>query len=191
MEMSEFAIKQNVTLNSKYLDECIFAIAKNDLSYMNELYELTHVNVYSYVLSIVKNRHDAEDVTHDCYVAVYNNADMYKSNGKPLAWIITIARNLALAKLKDRNRFDERDIGEYQIADESSNLSPIERDTLETCLNILSDEERQVVILHAISGFKHREIARILDMSLSGVLSKYNRAMNKLKAQYGKGKEND
>ena len=191
MEMSEFAIKQNVTLNSKYLDECIFAIAKNDLSYMNELYELTHVNVYSYVLSIVKNRHDAEDVTHDCYVAVYNNADMYKSNGKPLAWIITIARNLALAKLKERNRFDERDIGEYQIADESSNLSPIERDTLETCLNILSDEERQVVILHAISGFKHREIARILDMSLSGVLSKYNRAMNKLKAQYGKGKEND
>ena len=191
MEMSEFAIKQNVTLNSKYLDECIFAIAKNDLSYMNELYELTHVNVYSYVLSIVKNRHDAEDVTHDCYVAVYNNADTYKSNGKPLAWIITIARNLALAKLKDRNRFDERDIGEYQIADESSNLSPIERDTLETCLNILSDEERQVVILHAISGFKHREIARILDMSLSGVLSKYNRAMNKLKAQYGKGKEND
>lgn len=191
MEMSEFAIKQNVTLNSKYLDECIFAIAKNDLSYMNELYELTHVNVYSYVLSIVKNRHDAEDVTHDCYVAVYNNADMYKSNGKPLAWIITIARNLALAKLKDRNRFDERDIGEYQIADESNNLTPIERDTLETCLNILSDEERQVVILHAISGFKHREIARILDMSLSGVLSKYNRAMNKLKAQYGKGKEND
>lgn len=189
--MSEFAIKQNVTLNSKYLDECIFAIAKNDLSYMNELYELTHVNVYSYVLSIVKNRHDAEDVTHDCYVAVYNNADMYKSNGKPLAWIITIARNLALAKLKDRNRFDERDIGEYQIADESNNLTPIERDTLETCLNILSDEERQVVILHAISGFKHREIARILDMSLSGVLSKYNRAMNKLKAQYGKGKEND
>ncbi len=191
MEMSEFAIKQNVTLNSKYLDECIFAIAKNDLSYMNELYELTHVNVYSYVLSIVKNRHDAEDVTHDCYVAVYNNADMYKSNGKPLAWIITIARNLALAKLKERNRFDERDIGEYQIADESSNLTPIERDTLETCLNILSDEERQVVILHAISGFKHREIARIMDMSLSGVLSKYNRAMNKLKAQYGKGKEND
>jgi len=184
--MSETTTNQEKTVNSKYLDECIFAIAKNDLSYMNELYIYTHVQVYSYVLSILKNKHDAEDVTHDTYVTVYNNAHLYKSRGKPLAWLITIAKNLSLTKLNDRNRFDNNDISQYQIADEKG-LSSVDRVTLETCLNHLNDEERQVVVLHAISGFKHREIVQILDMSLSGVLSKYNRAMKKLKTQYEKG----
>ena len=184
--MSVTTTNQEKTINSKYLDECIFAMAKNDLSYMNELYNYTHVKVYSYVLSILKNKHDAEDITHDTYVTVYNNAHLYKSKGKPLAWIITIARNLSLAKVNDRKRFDGNDISEYQIADEKG-LSSVDRVTLETCMSHLSDEERQVVVLHAISGFKHREIAQILDMSLSGVLSKYNRAIKKLKAQYEKG----
>ena len=56
---------------------------------------------------------------------------------------------------------------------------------LTECLKNLSDEERQIVMLHAVSGFKHREIARLLEMPLSTVLSKYNRAMKKLRKIYG------
>ena len=181
--MSEF--KHTNNKNTGYLDECIFAIARNDLSYMNELYKLTHVQIYSYVLSVVKNKHDAEDITHDCYVAVHDNAYQYRSKGKPLAWMITIARNLSLARLNERNSYE--DISEYQIEDKRNTLSSVDRITLDTVLNTLSDEERQIVILHAISGFKHREIASILDLGLSTVLSKYNRAMKKLKKQYEKG----
>jgi RNA polymerase sigma-70 factor (ECF subfamily) len=48
-------------------------------------------------------------------------------------------------------------------------------------MRVLSDEERQIVILHAVSGVKHREIAKIMEMPLPTVLSKYNRAMKKLK----------
>lgn len=123
-------------------------------------------------------------------MAVYQAAHQYKSKGKPLAWIITIARNLAYSKLNDKQRYMDKDIGEYQIADERG-LDPIDRVTLDVCLNSLNDDEREVVILHAISGFKHREIAAITNMSLSGVLSKYNRAINKLKAQYEKGVTSD
>ena len=188
--MIKFKINQNTSINSKYLDECIFRISENDLSYMNELYDLTQVCIYSYALSILKNKYDAEDVTHDCYVTVFNSAHQYKSNSKPLAWLITITRNLALAKLNEKKRYADKDISEYQIADEKD-LSDIDRITLDTCLNWLNDEERQVVVLHAISGFKHREIAKILDMSLSGVLSKYNRAIKKLKTRYEKGMKNE
>ena len=174
-------------VDSKYLDECIFAIANNDLSYMSELYKHTCTKVYSYSLSILKNKEDAEDVMHDTYMSVYESAFQYKSKGKPLAWIITIARNLAYAKLNDKKRYAEKDISEYEyqfINDD--NLSPIDKITLETCLNKLNDEEREVVILHS-SGFKHREIAQITNLSLSGVLSKYNRAIKKLREQYEKG----
>ena len=51
---------------------------------------------------------------------------------------------------------------------------------LELAVNALADEERRVVMLHAVAGLKHREIADLLEMPLATVLSKYHRALKKL-----------
>ena len=58
-------------------------------------------------------------------------------------------------------------------------------------MKILSDEERQIVTLHAVSGFKHREIAGFLDIPLPTVLSRYNRALKKLRKYLTEEREND
>jgi RNA polymerase sigma-70 factor (ECF subfamily) len=49
------------------------------------------------------------------------------------------------------------------------------------CMEQLTEQERQIVALHALAGFKHREIAAILRLPLPTVLSKYNRALKKLR----------
>jgi RNA polymerase sigma-70 factor (ECF subfamily) len=54
----------------------------------------------------------------------------------------------------------------------------------------LSDQERQIVVLHAVSGLKHREIAAALNLPLPTVLSKYNRALKKLKTHLSGGDSN-
>ena len=51
---------------------------------------------------------------------------------------------------------------------------------LKAALEILKEEEREIVLLHAAAGLKHREIAEALGMPLATVLSKYNRAIKKL-----------
>ena len=56
---------------------------------------------------------------------------------------------------------------------------------LSSVLEKLSDDERQVVMLHAISGLKHREIAEMLGIPQATVISKYNRALGKLRALMG------
>lgn len=56
-----------------------------------------------------------------------------------------------------------------------------DRLVLESMLAFLTDEERQIVTLHALTGLKHREIAALLELPLPTVLSKYNRALKKLK----------
>ena len=48
-------------------------------------------------------------------------------------------------------------------------------------MRILSDDEQQIVMLHAVSGMKHRETAQLLDMPTATVLSKYSRAIKKLR----------
>ena len=55
-----------------------------------------------------------------------------------------------------------------------------DRHVLRAALSVLSEQERQVVMLHAVTGLKHREIAQLLELPLATVLSKYRRALKKL-----------
>ena len=57
---------------------------------------------------------------------------------------------------------------------------------LEQCMKALDDSERQVVILHAVGGMKHRGTAELMGLPLATVLSKYSRAIKKLKSKLEK-----
>lgn len=119
---------------------------------------------------------------HDLYLLVWSGAGTYRAAGKPMAWVLTITRNLCLQKLREyRKRSDIPQEDWETYIGGNSKMSPEDKLILSECLKHLSDEERQVVVLYAVSGFKHREIAKLLEMPLSTVLSKYNRAMKKLR----------
>ena len=60
-------------------------------------------------------------------------------------------------------------------------LDADERILLQYALAALSDEERRIVLLHAVTGMKHREIAALLELTLPTVLSKYHRALKKMR----------
>jgi len=177
-------------LDPSALDLYIRRIAAGDTRALENLYHETHASVYAYVISVLKNVHDAEDVLHDCYLAVHSAAANYSSSGKPMAWLITIAKNLCLMKLRERKKKAEVEDEDFFINaqyNEDSRLTPEDAFILNECMNELSDEERQIVVLHVVSGFKHREIASFLNMALPTVLSKYHRALKKLKNSLSKG----
>ena len=141
------------------------------------LYDQCHVSVYGFALSIVRDRADAEDVLQDVFVKVWQSAGSYKSMGKPMAWILTITRNYANSVLRNRGREDELP---PELAQESGTEASENKIVLNAALEVLSDSERQIVMLHAVSGMKHHEIAAVMALPLSTVLSKYNRAKKKL-----------
>lgn len=164
--------------NDDTIEECLVRLGRGDRDALDPLYTLAAPSVYGYALSILKNRHDAEDVLHDCFVAIMSAAGSYSGQGKPLAWMLTVARNLALDRLRKGSRLSEMP-EEYDAADPEMPLE--DRMIINSCLTGLSDEEREIVLLHAVSGFRHREIAGFLDLPLPTVLSKYHRALKKLR----------
>lgn len=166
------------------IDEAIFSrIAAADMAAFEEFYRLTERTVYAFVLSTLKNHDDALDVVQDTYLKIRAAAHLYQPMGKPMAWVFTIARNLSISKLRFKQKNDssievtdlENDMNFSYITDNEDRL------VLQTALKILSDEETEIILLHAISGFTHREIASNLEMKLSTVLSKYHRGLKKLK----------
>ncbi len=121
----------------------------------------------------------------ETYLKVWTSAAAYQSQGKPLAWMFTIARNLCYMKFREQKR--QADVGLEDLNGEEAGevCLPLENladaMVLKAALDILKEDERQIVLLHASAGLKHREIAADLQMPLATVLSKYNRAMKKLK----------
>lgn len=169
---------------SVILDGYIASIADGDQQALAALYECTKTGVYAFALSMLKNSHDAEDVLHDCFVSIWSNAGSYRSQMKPMAWILTITRNLCLKVFRDRAKFTQLETEDWRgHIDLCTELTADDKVVLEQCMTILSDDERQIVVLHAVAGFKHREIAQLLDLALPTVLSKYHRAIKKLREQ--------
>lgn len=149
-----------------------------------ELYEQTSNAVFSYALSLLRNREDAEDAMQETYLKIRSAAHLYRPMGKPMAWILTIARNICLMKFRHQKHYSAvrpEEIAEVpdcrQIEDREDRI------VLETAFQVLSREECQVIILHAVSGIKHREISEILCLPLSTVLSRYSRGMKKVREQ--------
>lgn len=165
------------------LEGCILELAAGKAEAMEPLYRIANPSVYAFALSLLKNSHDAEDAAQDCFVRAYLGAGSYRPQGKPMAWLITITRNLCMEKLRERGKRADAPEEDWDKYIESAAASPEDRIVLEQCMKALDDSERQIVVLHAVGGMKHRETAELMGLPLATVLSKYSRAIKKLKAK--------
>ena len=170
-------------------DELIFSLAKGNREALKIIYEKSINALYAYVLSLTKNKYDTEDVLQETYVSIAENAASYHGGNKAMAWIFRIARNFTLMHFrKEKNKDSIHEVEE--AVDAKYSFSFVEnadhRMLLESAMEILEEEERQILFLHAVAGWKNREIAEYLGKNLNTVLSKYQRSIKKLQEHLGK-----
>lgn len=174
--------------NHLMLEQCIALMACKNTDALRTIYCETNSAVYGFALAILKNEHDAQDVLQETYIKMYTSCSSYCPQGKPMAWILTIAKNFARMKLRERKKTSDVPFEEQeQFFYEPPNLSLEDKMVLNTALKELSSQECQIVLLHAVSGLKHREISDLLELALPTVLSKYHRALKKLRIKLSEG----
>lgn len=165
------------------IDEDLFnRIGQGEKEAFCKLYGQTCNAVYTYALSLLHNQQDAEDVMQETYLKIHSAAHLYTPMGKPMAWILTIARNICMMKFRQLKHSSVIPLEKIREELDFSQIEDSEdRIVLETAFQVLSREECQIIVLHAVSGLKHREISELLHLPLSTVLSKYNRGLKKLR----------
>lgn len=163
-------------------EKIILDIANGSRDALSELYMQTKNAVYSFVLSMLRDMHAAEDVMQETFLQVWCSAGTYVPRGKsPLPWILGIARNLALARIRENKRLGSLVDDSPEQADPLDQFLACENKIVtRAVLAELRETERQIVVLHVVAGLKHREIAALLEMPLSTVLNKYSRSLKKL-----------
>lgn len=171
----------SVQTSEEELDTLLLRTGRGDREAFARLYGLSRGAVYGLALALLHDAQEAQDVSQDVFVKVWESAPSYRPQGTPMAWLLTVARNTARMRLRQGGR-------QVLLDEESWNAIPAgepgvsaeDRLLLQEGLGRLGEEERYILLLHA-GGLKHREIAALLELPLATVLSQYRRGLKKLK----------
>jgi RNA polymerase sigma-70 factor, ECF subfamily len=153
--------------------------------------------IYRYVLSLVHDPTEAEDLTQEALLRAFQHQDALRTPEAATAWLYRIATHVSLDRLRQRVRRApleaDADPDDLDVADgDSLSLQQlVEQDEMGACvqryLTRLSDRYRAVILLHDMHDVTAAEIAVLLGISLANVKIHLHRARQKLKASLSTG----
>ncbi len=173
--------------------ELIERINSGDRSVFAEIVDQWQKMVYNTALSIVQLEQDAEDITQDVFIDVFEKLGQFRGESKLGTWIyrITVNRSLDFEKKKKRQKNGGllRQIFSVKAEDEPVNFNHpgVVLDNKEKAaalfkaLKKLPESQRVAFTLHKIEGLPYQEVAEIMQTSLYAVESLMVRAKSGLK----------
>lgn len=139
--------------------------------------------MYIYCYHILKNKEEAEDALQEIFIRVYEQIHKYRPNMTFSAWLYKIAYNYSLNQIRSKKRWF-RFIDRYKYDQPEPSPQPIDsQTTLKDFLNLLTTEERHIIVLRAIHRYNFNEISEIMNMKPATVRKKYERLRKKLQTK--------
>jgi RNA polymerase sigma-70 factor (ECF subfamily) len=175
--------------NRSLIATALARIPAGDRAALQTVYRLTSTKLFGVVLRILGERSEAEDVLQEVYVAVWRKAaDFDVTRASPMTWLIAIARNRAIDRLRATRT--GRRMEPIDAAAELADDTPAADSTLEgaqesvrlhECLGGLADYERNALRAAFFDGNTYEEVAERMKVPLGTMKSWIRRAMIKLK----------
>jgi RNA polymerase sigma factor (sigma-70 family) len=181
--------KKMQTEDSYFIQKCL----NGESEAFGFLVDKYKASVYYFLLSRLRNVHDAEDVSQKVFLRAYERLKHLKRWESFAKWLYSIAytqsRNFIREKHNrpDRESFEEQDpsIMINHSIDSYNEEQAIEsiKETVDEALNSLPEMYREVLVLHYIGGMQNKEIAVILGTSIDNIKQRLSRARSMLKEE--------
>lgn len=169
-------------------DACLIRRAKEgDPCAFGEIYERYQPSVYSYIFYRVGNHGLAEELTADVFVRLVDRVESIRNDEQPLlAWLYTVARNLAIDSWRRNSRVAWQPLDEGMAAPDSRHPLKmaehrLSQDALRKALHELTEPQRQVVLLKFIEGMSNSQIGTLIGRDEGAVKSLQHRALAALR----------
>jgi RNA polymerase sigma-70 factor, ECF subfamily len=179
--------------NRSLIAAALARIPDGDRAALQTVYRLTSAKLFGTALRILGERSEAEDVLQEVYVTVWRKAaDFDPARASPMTWLIAIARNRAIDRLRATRT--SRRMEPLDATADLADASPLADDALEAaqsqarlydCLDALADHERTALRGAFFDGNTYDELAERMKVPLGTMKSWIRRAMIKLKSCLG------
>jgi len=158
------------------LNQLIEKCKKNDTQAQSQIYKLFANKLYSVCLKYSRNYAEAEDNLQDAFITIFKKICQFKSKGSFEGWLRRVTVNTALQRYRSPGVFDI--VNEEQIEDVSVEIddNAVSIDYLLQIIQELPDRYRLVFNLYAMDDYPHKEIARMLNISIGTSKSNLARA---------------
>jgi RNA polymerase sigma-70 factor (ECF subfamily) len=162
----------------KLIEKCM----NGDMQAQFILYKKYSRAMYNIAIRILNNKMDAEDILQESFITAFSRLSELNSERALGSWLKRIVINNCISHIrKDRMIFE--DIEEYRLGEEEepdmidSSIDPV---IVHRAIKELPGGCRTVLVLHSLEGYKHREIAEMLDITISTSKTQYRRALGLL-----------
>lgn len=159
----------------------IIRAVKGDKDAFCAVYSLYKDKLYKYAYYRLNNTQEAEDAVQDCVLCAYRQIHSLKSTKAFDSWIFKILSACCNQKLKHIiNAKNSVNLEQAELFLTAENTA-VEKTELAQALDTLSEDEKEIVLLSCVAGFKSREIASFMDMTAGSVRSKLSRSLKKMR----------
>lgn len=168
----------------------------------NHVYDLYASMVYNVCFRMTHNKEEAEDLTQDVFIKVFNSINKFREDSKLSTWIYRIAINICINKLRREKiinflslDYREEKKGRKEIADNSPSPANILEKSeiqqiIQEAINCLPPKQKTAIILSRYEELSYKEISKIMELSLSAVESLIFRAKENLSKELIRYKKN-
>lgn len=162
-------------------EELLVQFSSGDTQSGGILYERYKGILFSYFFHNCKNRERSEDLVQKTFEKIIRYREKFSGSGSFKSWMFSIARNA----FKDDYVIHQK---HYKIKETQSNHSYERADgfenyqLLEACLEKLSKEQRELLIMTKLKGMKYEEVGNIYGLTVTNVKTKVFRIMKELRA---------
>ncbi len=175
-------------MTDREFDMAAEMIVRGDRNGLKAIYDAYAKQLYTVIEGIVKNPHDAEDLTADLFMKLWDTASQYRSGNGHKRYLTVMARNIALDFLRKSRRqsFDiDDDEKEMTVADGQNVEEDVSAQmSFAQALSALNPRQRQIVDMHIGMQMTLKEISEALEMPMGTVAWNYRTAIEKLKKTY-------
>ena len=173
--------------------EIIRRAQRGDAAAFERIYQLHGRRIYALCLRIARNPTEAEDLTQEAFLRAFRKIQTFRGESAFSTWLYRLALNVVLMKLR-KKQLPEASLEEMRKRNaESTGQSKevggldlhlaglMDRFNLERAVEQLPSAFKTVFVLHDIQGYKHHEIAEMMDLSIGTSKGRLHRARTRLR----------
>lgn len=180
-------MKETINITSRVIEKCI----EGDIKAQYQLYKQYSKAMYNIAMRFLNNKMDAEDILQESFVKAFSRLGELENRAAFGSWLKRIVINDCISLQRKRKvAFEEIDEQRHGDAIETDGDVPLVDPVLvHEAIKELPAKGRSVLVLRALEGYSHREIAESLDITVSTSKTQYHRALGLLNRKL-KGKRN-